>query len=91
MPGTVIEISDSIVRKDMSFMEPQRKFIEVEVMNFKYKFAGITAKPSTKLSLSNALPQIPLKLIYGGIYPLVNSLLFMHYGLCLLLFKNLLN
>jgi hypothetical protein len=32
MPGTVIDISDNIVRKDMSFIEPQRKFIEEELL-----------------------------------------------------------
>jgi hypothetical protein len=31
MPGTVIDISDNIVRKDMSFIEPQRKYIEEEL------------------------------------------------------------
>ena len=33
MPGTVIEISDRIVRKDISFMDPHRKFIDTDLLN----------------------------------------------------------
>ena len=49
-------------------------------------FAGITAKPSTKPSMPNTFPHIPSierikktsllhRLIYGGMYPRVSSLL----------------
>ena len=32
-PGTVIEIRDKIVKKDMSFIDPHRKFIEIELFS----------------------------------------------------------
>ena len=63
MPGTVIEMSERIVRKDISFMEPQRKFIEIDLRPLRATFVGITAKPNTKPSLSNTFPQTPLRLI----------------------------
>ena len=62
-PGTVIEISDKIVRNDMSFIEPQRKFIEIDVSPFRATLAGITAKPKTNPSEPTILPHIPYKLI----------------------------
>ena len=63
MPGTVIDISDNIVRKDISFMEPQRKFIEIDVRPFNAIFAGITANPSTNGSFSNVLPHFSFNVV----------------------------
>ena len=41
MPGTVIEISDRIVRKDISFMDPHRKFIDTELSNKNIKIISL--------------------------------------------------
>jgi hypothetical protein len=66
----VIEISERIVRKDISFIDPQRKFIETDLIKNYYSnksymsplsatLVGITAKPNTKPSISNAFPHTP--------------------------------
>jgi hypothetical protein len=47
----------------MSFIEPQRKFIETDVKPLRTTFVGMTAKPKTKASEFMILPQIPYKLI----------------------------
>jgi hypothetical protein len=52
---------DNIVRKDISFMEPQRKFIDIDVRPFNATFAGITAKPRANASFSSTLIHIPFK------------------------------
>ncbi len=70
-PGTVIEIRDKIVKKDMSFIDPHRKFIEIELFNcnnkidlsyvrpLRARLAGITANPSMNPRASLILPHIP--------------------------------
>lgn len=59
----MIDISDKIVRKDISFIEPQRKFIEIDVKPFRAILVGITANPKTKPSGSKILPHISYRLI----------------------------
>jgi hypothetical protein len=59
IPGTVIDINARIVRKDMSFIDPQRKFIETEVKPLRAKLVGMTAKPRVNERVSKILPQIP--------------------------------
>jgi hypothetical protein len=54
---------DSIVRKVISFIEPQRKFIETEVRPLRAIFVGITAKPNTNAREFITLPHIPYKFI----------------------------
>jgi hypothetical protein len=56
-------MSDNIVRKDISFIEPHRKFIDIDVRPFNATFAGITAKPRTKASFSNAIVHISFKFV----------------------------
>jgi hypothetical protein len=51
------------VRKDMSFIEPQRKFIETDVMPLRATLVGITANPRTKPSEFSILPHIPYNFI----------------------------
>jgi hypothetical protein len=63
MPGTVIDMSDNIVRKDMSFIEPQRRFDETDVRPLRATLVGITANPKTKPSGSKILPHILYKFI----------------------------
>ena len=59
IPGTVIDISDKIVRKDMSFIELQIKFIDTDVIPLRATLVGITANPKTNPSESTILPKIP--------------------------------
>ncbi len=53
-------MSDKIVRNDMSFMEPQRKFIETEVRPLRAMLVGITAKPRVNASKSMIFPHTPV-------------------------------
>jgi hypothetical protein len=41
IPGTAMEISDSRVKKDMSFIEPKMKFREVLIISLSAIFLGI--------------------------------------------------
>jgi hypothetical protein len=47
----------------MSFIEPQRKFIEIDVSPFKATLVGITANPKIKPTEPAILPHIPYKFI----------------------------
>jgi hypothetical protein len=40
MPGTAIEISESNVKKDMSFIEPKTKFREILIISLRKIFLG---------------------------------------------------
>ncbi len=51
------------MRKVISFIEPQRKFIETEVRPLRAIFVGMTAKPSTNPRVLIILPHIPYKFI----------------------------
>ena len=44
-------------------MEPQRKFIEIDVRPFNTIFEGITANPSTNASFYNVLAHISLNIV----------------------------
>ena len=41
IPGTAIEISESRVKKDMSFIEPKTKFREILIISLRMIFLGI--------------------------------------------------
>jgi hypothetical protein len=51
MPGTAIEMSESKVRKDMSFIEPQTKFKDILSSILRAIFFGINM--SSKRSASH--------------------------------------
>jgi hypothetical protein len=40
IPGTAIEISESKVKKDMSFIEPNTKFREILIISLRKIFLG---------------------------------------------------
>ena len=42
IPGTAIDISESRVKKDMSFIEPKTKFREVLIINLRTILLGIS-------------------------------------------------
>jgi hypothetical protein len=42
IPGTAMEISESRVKKDMSFIEPKTKFREKLIINLRKIFLGIS-------------------------------------------------
>lgn len=65
-PGTLIEIKERIVRKDISFIDPQRKFIDTDVKPLRPTLFGNIAIEIASVTLES-FPQY-LRLVGGGMY-----------------------